>query len=132
MLQESSGDPSLYPGEVDADGAIKADRSIMEDEMEDEMETPPPGYQGQITLKVRILSALAARLCMFMRGRISYLAIVFCAASSRTLSSTLLTTLACAAGPNDRVGGQGLVRRPQLQAQVHSQTSPVELSCRLG
>jgi hypothetical protein len=65
--EASGGDAALYPGEVDADGAIKADRSIMEDEQEDEMETPPPGYQGQITLKVRI-SSVPARLCMFKPG----------------------------------------------------------------
>jgi len=43
---------SLYPGWPDADETLKADLEIMRDEMVDKMETPPAGYQGQITLRV--------------------------------------------------------------------------------
>jgi hypothetical protein len=44
---------SLYPGEPDPDeNGSQGDLDIMHDEEQDEMEAPPPGYQGQISMNV--------------------------------------------------------------------------------
>lgn len=109
-------DPSLYPGEVDPDGKIKADQEIMEDEMEDEMETPPAGYQGQFTLRV----------CKHLPSAFHSHARVYVPPLSQVSGSLVLLALrhaveqlitaGHAAGPHDRVQDQGTVRRPEFRA----------------